>query len=69
MRTTWVWPSARRYTLKLVRDRSAVTCTIAREGTVYGSLDYTLTKPERRAFGSGKKTGHPHAPGGSRHAT
>ena len=49
--------AARRYTLKLVRDRSTVTCTIARQGTVYGSLDYTLTKPERRAFGSGKKTG------------
>jgi len=49
--------AARRYTLKLVRDRSAVTCTIARQGTIYGSLDYHLTKPERRAFGSGKKTG------------
>ena len=47
--------AARRYTLKLVRERSTVTCTIARQGTVYGSLDYTLTKPERRAFGSGKR--------------
>jgi hypothetical protein len=49
--------AARRYALTMVRDRSAFTCTITRKDTVYGSLDYTLTKPERRAFGSGKKTG------------
>jgi hypothetical protein len=41
----------------MVRDRSAVTCTIARQGTVYASLDYRLTKTDRRAFGAGSKAG------------
>jgi hypothetical protein len=47
----------RRYTLELTRQRALVTCSLLRQGTTMGSVDYTMTRKDRRAFGAGRKVG------------
>ncbi len=49
--------AARRYTLKLTRNKGTVICSLVRGSTVYASLRHVLTAAERAAFGGGRKVG------------
>ena len=48
---------ARRYLMKVTRDRRDVTCSLRKGSSLIASISYRLTKPDVRAFGRGRQAG------------